>query len=202
MRPFRVVARAALIAALATVAVAGSAGSRTPTRETPIDPGLLTAVDLDSLGETAMTTPTSNPTLDPANAAAAGAQPGGVLLEPALPAPTGAPQPHGIARAPKAVVVVVDPWHHNPNESWYGPGFYGQHTACGQLLTKDLLGVANRTLPCGTLVRFRNPYTGATVTVPVVDRGPYVAGREWDLTHGACAAIGRCWTGPLDWRYP
>lgn len=57
-----------------------------------------------------------------------------------------------------AIVVNLAPlWHHNPDESWYGSGFYGQRTACGQTLTKTLVGVANRTLPCGTLVMFRNP---------------------------------------------
>jgi hypothetical protein len=93
-------------------------------------------------------------------------------------------------------------WHHDADDSWYGPGFYGQHTACGEVLTTSLLGVAHRTLPCGTLVTFRNPNNGRTITVPVVDRGPYVAGRYWDLTYATCTAIGHCWTGPLDWRLP
>jgi len=197
VRLTRVVAGAALIAVLASVAVTGPAGSRTPSPETPIDPGLFQAVTLDSIGATAMTTP--EPTFDPDRV---GRQQDSILLEPALPFPTGAPQPRGVAPAARVVVVNLNPWHHNPDESWYGPGFYGQHTACGQLLTSTLRGVANRTLPCGTLVQFRNPYTGAVVTVPVVDRGPYVSGREWDLTYGACQAIGRCWTGPLDWRFP
>ena len=37
--------------------------------------------------------------------------------------------------------------------TWFGPGFYGQTTACGQTLTPAVVGVANRTLPCGTLVK-------------------------------------------------
>ena len=64
--------------------------------------------------------------------------------------------------------------------SWYGPGLYGNHLGCGGRLTTSTLGVAHKTLPCGTKVTFR--YRGRTVTVPVVDRGPYIAGREWDLT--------------------
>ena len=64
--------------------------------------------------------------------------------------------------------------------SWYGPGLYGNTTACGQTLTPDTLGVAHKTLPCGTKVRFY--YRGNAVTAPVIDRGPYVSGREWDLT--------------------
>ena len=62
--------------------------------------------------------------------------------------------------------------------SWYGPG---GTTACGQSLGAATLGVANRTLPCGTLVTLR--YRGRTVRVPVIDRGPFVAGRDYDLTY-------------------
>lgn len=64
--------------------------------------------------------------------------------------------------------------------SYYGPGFYGGRTACGQTLTTSTQGVAHKTLPCGTRVTLR--YHGREVTVPVIDRGPYVAGREYDLT--------------------
>lgn len=186
------------MAVLASVAVSGSAGSLTPVRETPIDPGQFAAVDLGPMGGTAMMMPTS--TFDPANAARAGTQPGAPVVEPAYPMPTGAAPPAGVAQAPTPLVVVINPWHYDPEESWYGPGFYGQRTACGYALTTTLLGVANRTLPCGTLVTFRNPRNGRTITVPVVDRGPYVAGRQWDLTGATCLAIGHCYTGPLYWR--
>lgn len=64
--------------------------------------------------------------------------------------------------------------------SWYGPGFYGNRTGCGRTLGTGTLGVAHKSLPCGTKVTFR--YRGRSVTVPVIDRGPYAAGREWDLT--------------------
>jgi rare lipoprotein A len=64
--------------------------------------------------------------------------------------------------------------------SYYGPGLYGGALACGGTLWPDTLGVASRTLPCGSRVSLR--YRGRTVTVPVVDRGPYVAGRDFDLT--------------------
>jgi rare lipoprotein A len=82
--------------------------------------------------------------------------------------------------------------------SWYGPGFYGQRTACGEAMTQALVGVAHRTLPCGTLVTFR--WNGHTVRAPVVDRGPYVAGRQWDLTPGLCALLDHCYTGPISWK--
>ena len=71
--------------------------------------------------------------------------------------------------------------------SWYGPGFIGGHTACGGTLSGGVLGVANKTLPCGTRVTFH--YGSRTVTARVVDRGPYVAGREWDLTPAGKARL-------------
>jgi rare lipoprotein A (peptidoglycan hydrolase) len=64
--------------------------------------------------------------------------------------------------------------------SWYGPGFYGRRTACGRTMSPGVLGVAHKTLPCGTRVTLR--YRGRSVTVPVIDRGPYAGGRVYDLT--------------------
>lgn len=69
--------------------------------------------------------------------------------------------------------------------SWYGGG---GSLACGGQLTGATMGVANKTLPCGTLVTLR--YGGREVSVPVVDRGPYVAGREFDLTEATKRALG------------
>jgi hypothetical protein len=69
--------------------------------------------------------------------------------------------------------------------SWYGGG---GSLACGGSLTSATMGVANRTLPCGTIVTLR--YDGRTVRVPVVDRGPYVADREFDLTEATKQALG------------
>lgn len=69
--------------------------------------------------------------------------------------------------------------------SWYGPG---GRTACGETLYAGTLGVANRTLPCGTLVTLR--YGGRTVRVPVIDRGPFVPGRDYDLTYATKLALG------------
>src|ERR1700689_1223346 len=50
--------------------------------------------------------------------------------------------------------------------TWFGPGFYGKQTACGQTLTPSVIGVANRTLPCGTLIEVT--YGAHTVTLPVL----------------------------------
>ena len=72
--------------------------------------------------------------------------------------------------------------------SWYGPGLYGNYTACGQTLGPDTLGVANNALPCGTKVTLR--YHGNEVTVPVIDRGEFVPGREYDLTYATKQKLG------------
>jgi rare lipoprotein A (peptidoglycan hydrolase) len=72
--------------------------------------------------------------------------------------------------------------------SYYGPGLYGNGVACGGTLEPGTLGVANKTLPCGTKVKLR--YHGRQVTVPVIDRGPYVAGRDYDLTEATKDVLG------------
>jgi hypothetical protein len=76
--------------------------------------------------------------------------------------------------------------------SWYGGG---GGLACGGSLTSATLGVANRTLPCGTQVTLH--YGGRTVRVPVVDRGPFVEGREFDLTEATKQALGFGDTGAV-----
>ncbi len=76
--------------------------------------------------------------------------------------------------------------------SWYGGG---GSMACGGSLTSSTLGVANKTLPCGTLVTLR--YGSRSIRVPVVDRGPYVAGREFDLTEATKDALGFGGTGAV-----
>jgi len=71
--------------------------------------------------------------------------------------------------------------------TWYGPGFYGRRTACGRRMTPSLMGVASRSLPCGTHVEIS--YQGRSVTVAVVDRGPY-SSAKWDLTHATARQLG------------
>ena len=70
----------------------------------------------------------------------------------------------------------------------YGPGLYGRKTACGQRLTAQTIGVANRTLRCGESVAVL--YDGRTINVPVIDRGPYANGASWDLTEATGQALG------------
>ena len=70
----------------------------------------------------------------------------------------------------------------------YGPGFYGKRTACGVKLTRKTIGVANRTLHCGEHVSVY--YQGRTLSVPVIDRGPYANGADFDLTMATGRALG------------
>lgn len=93
------------------------------------------------------------------------------------PAPVAAPAPPPVVSNGSLVLA-----------SWYGPGFYGNRTACGQIYSSQIMGVAHKTLPCGTLLVLS--YSGRTVTVPVIDRGPYVAGRTLDLSASTKGALG------------
>ena len=72
--------------------------------------------------------------------------------------------------------------------TFFGPGLYGRTTACGQRMTRTLQGVAHRRLPCGTQVELL--FRGHTITVPVVDRGPFKDGVSWDLTWATAQALG------------
>jgi rare lipoprotein A len=87
--------------------------------------------------------------------------------------------------APPAVTVTV---YRRSLATLYGPGFYGHRTACGEILRRTTIGVANRTLPCGTEVSI--DYDGRTITVPVIDRGPYAHNANWDITMVTARALG------------
>lgn len=71
--------------------------------------------------------------------------------------------------------------------TWYGPGLYGRQTACGETLTPTTMGVAHRSLPCGTTIKFA--YHGRYLITQVIDRGPYTPGNAFDLTNGARRAL-------------
>jgi rare lipoprotein A len=79
--------------------------------------------------------------------------------------------------------------------SWYGPGFYGNRTGCGGRLGWSQLGVAHKSLPCGTRVTLR--HRGRVVRVPVIDRGPYVGAREYDLTAATARRLKFRGHGPI-----
>lgn len=77
---------------------------------------------------------------------------------------------------------------YNPAQAtWYGPGLYGNRTACGQTLRSDTVGVAHRWLPCGAEVAVL--YRGRTIMLEVIDRGPY-SHADWDLTQRAAERLG------------
>jgi hypothetical protein len=162
--------------------------------------------------------PTASASPDPSASASPGLATAAAVQ---LPAPTRTPPPGAVAafalegqpyRLP--AFVGLGSWQVS-SVSFYGPGFYcvlnrvkdclpqrggsawPNGTACGVMYTRTLVGVANRTLPCGTLVAFS--YGGRTVIAPVVDRGPYVTGRNWDLSGGLCQALRHCFTGPIRW---
>ena len=80
--------------------------------------------------------------------------------------------------------------------SWYGPGFYGRRTACGQTVSNSIRGVAHRTLPCGTRLTLRRG--DRIVRARVVDRGPFHTGREFDLTPAVKRALGFDSTGAVE----
>ena len=75
--------------------------------------------------------------------------------------------------------------------SWYGPGFEGKRMANSQQFRSDDSSIAaNRTLPLGTRLRVINPANGRKLVVVVKDRGPYVKGRDLDLSFAAARYLG------------
>ena len=82
--------------------------------------------------------------------------------------------------------------------SWYGPGFYNQHTANGELLTLYIITVAHRTLPFNTVVEIW--FQGESVFARVNDRGPYYPGREFDLSAMTARILGFSGVQEIQWR--
>jgi rare lipoprotein A len=74
--------------------------------------------------------------------------------------------------------------------SWYGPGFYGNRTASGEVFRPGTLTAAHRTLPFGTRVRVTNLWNGRSTVVRINDRGPFHGARVIDLAHGAASQLG------------
>ena len=74
--------------------------------------------------------------------------------------------------------------------SWYGPGFYGNRTASGEVLRPGTHTAAHRTLPFGTKVMVTNLWNGRSAVVRINDRGPFHGNRVIDLAHGAAHTLG------------
>jgi len=192
--------------------VLASAGVPTLAVAAAADPGA-------SPAPSASATPAVSPSPSPDPSASASPDPSVAPSPSPIPSPT--PPPGAVAAATLKgqpyqlpAFVGLGAWRAS-SVSFYGPGFYcvgsrvagcisqagrspqARLTACGVLYTRTVVGVAHRTLPCGSLVAFS--YGGRTVIAPVIDRGPYVAGRTWDLSGGLCRALHHCFTGPVRW---
>jgi hypothetical protein len=194
----KVVAIAALIAAIATVAVPGPVGSRAPSPLPTPAADLFASVEIVSAVRGPAMTPAPP---DPGARSDGNLDEGSTLYEPDVSSEPPQARPSAAQPQARAGSINKNPWRMDGNVSWYGPGFYGKRTACGYAMTESLVGVAHKSLPCGTMITFRNPANGRIVTAPVVDRGPYVGGRQWDLTGGLCLKLGHCYTGSLYWKY-
>ena len=105
------------------------------------------------------------------------------LAEPVVPEPVAPPEPH----KPVGPVVVST---HSGEASWYGPGFYGNRTASGEVFRPGTMTAAHRSLPFGTKVRVTNLWNGRKAVVRINDRGPFVGHRVIDLGHGAAKHLG------------
>ena len=110
-----------------------------------------------------------------ASVAFAHAQSGGAATTPTAPTPP----PAGSGGTTWTVV---------KKATWYGPGFWGDTTACGIVLQPTVIGTAHKGLPCGTQVAFN--FQGRVVHAAVIDRGPYKKGYAWDLTKKAAKRVG------------
>ena len=132
-----------------------------PSTEAPVDPVITDSATTDPV------------TADPVTAIA---EPEPVVV----PIP---PQP------PKPVVPLVISTH-SGEASWYGPGFYGNRTANGEVFRPGTMTAAHRTLPFGTRVRVTNLWNGRKAVVRINDRGPFAGDRVIDLAHGAASELG------------
>jgi rare lipoprotein A (peptidoglycan hydrolase) len=80
-----------------------------------------------------------------------------------------------------------------------GPAAFGRRTACGGRIGAETEGIAHPTLPCGA--RIFITFHGTTVLTQVVDRGPYVAGRQFDLTDALARRLGLRGQQMVHWAY-
>ena len=116
-------------------------------------------------------TPTVRATLEPSD------------IEP-RPVPVVAPPKPKVRTVPDVVRVITG------EASWYGPGFYGNRTASGEVYRPGTMTAAHRSLPFGTKVRVTNLWNGRSAVIRINDRGPFVHHRVIDLGHGAASSLG------------
>ncbi len=73
--------------------------------------------------------------------------------------------------------------------SYYANRFHGKRTASGKIFDMNKMTAAHKKLPFGTVVRVTNEANGKSVIVQITDRGPFVKGREIDLSKKAFMEI-------------
>lgn len=111
-----------------------------------------------------------------------------------------------------AIALAVTSGHHKPARTLPPPvgsytalagssgvTAYGRRTACGQLIGPKTEGVAHPVLPCG--VKIYITYDGRHVLTQVIDRGPTVSGREFDLTEALANRLGLVGVQQVTWSY-
>lgn len=101
-----------------------------------------------------------------------------------------------LAFIPSALAKAQDssPDRHSAREfsglaDYYHHKLYGQKTASGELLKKEKLTAAHRTLPFGTKVKITNQKSGRSCVVVINDRGPFTAGKVIDVSHEAAKQL-------------
>lgn len=82
--------------------------------------------------------------------------------------------------------------------SWYGPRFHGRQTANGEIYNQMAFTAAHKSIKFGTLLKLTNIKNGMTVIVRINDRGPYINGRQLDLSKGAATSLGIVKPGVVD----
>jgi rare lipoprotein A len=92
-----------------------------------------------------------------------------------------APAPRRVVSPPATDTVVA---------SWYGPKFHGRPTASGEIYNMYDFTCAHKRFPFGTKLHVTNPRNNKSVIVRVNDRGPFVSGRDLDLSYAAARQIG------------
>ena len=108
-----------------------------------------------------------------------------------------APKPNTQAAVEPKPQASGDGWQ-TARASWYGPGLFGNKTASGAVLTQGMMNVAHKSMPFGTRIEFR--YGGRTAVAVVNDRGPFIAGRTFDLGPGTAKALGFSGVNTVEWR--
>lgn len=93
-----------------------------------------------------------------------------------------------VVTADRSLVEFVDKG--NMKASWYGPGFHGRLTANGEIYDQMSFTAAHKSLKFGTLLKITNPRNNKSVIIRINDRGPYINGRDLDLSKAAALELG------------